>query len=151
MDFALVDFVEPLGDGARERGDELAAHGSIVEALRALLTDGPVTLTVRGASMQPRLGDGVRATLAPVRFPLPGDILVFHDLYGRLVSHRFLGLYLRKGRLRLLLKGDAAPGPDEGVTPGAVVGRLVTDVRFRERGRAVVDYCRHAVRRCRAA
>ncbi len=124
--------------------------GPIAEALRALLEGGPVEVAVRGESMTPCLGDGARATLAPRRLPLPGDILVFRDGRGRLVAHRFLGPYLRRRRVWLLLKGDAAPRPDERVAPNAVVGRLVTDVRIRERWSAVVDYCRHAVSRRRA-
>lgn len=101
--------------------------------------------------MLPCVRDGARLDLAPSRVHLPGDILVFADRQGRLVAHRFLGPYVRGGRLRLLLKGDAAPGPDEGVEPAAVVGRLAADVRVRERWFAVVDYVRHAVRRRGAA
>lgn len=101
--------------------------------------------------MLPGVEDGARAALVRSRVHLPGDILVFSDRQGRLVAHRFLGPYLREGRLRFLLKGDAAPGPDEGVEPGAVVGRLASRVRVRERWRAVVDYFRHATRRRGAA
>ena len=101
--------------------------------------------------MLPGVGDGVRAALARSRIPLPGDILVFSDRQGRLVAHRFLGPYLREGRLRLLLKGDAAPGPDEGVDPAAVVGRLVAEVRMRDRWCAAIEYFRHAARRRGAA
>lgn len=97
--------------------------------------------------MLPFVRDGARLDLAPSRFHLPGDILVFADRQGRLVAHRFLGPYLQGGRLRLLLKGDAAPGPDEGVPPAAVVGRLVTAVRMRDRGLAAIEYFRHAARR----
>jgi hypothetical protein len=121
------------------------------EGLRLLLEDGPLELGIRGISMEPGLREGTRATLVAVRVPLPGDVLVFRDASGRLVSHRFLGPYLRRDGVRFLLRGDAAPGPDDGVKPAEVVGRLVTDVRFRERCRAVSLYLRHAFRKRRAA
>ena len=119
----------------------------VARALRALVEDGPVKLTVSGVSMAPVLEDGAPAALAPFRLPLPGDILVYQDERGRLVAHRFLGPYVRRRRMWLLLKGDAAPGPDQRVAPEAVVGRLLTGVSLRERWRAVIEYGRHAAGR----
>lgn len=138
-------FPAPAGSGRRD------PSAGLVEGLRLLLEEGPMELDVRGVSMEPALREGSRATLAAVRVPLPGDVLVFRDASGRLVSHRFLGPYLRRDGLRYLLRGDAAPGPDDAVKPAAVVGRLVTDVRPWDRFRAVGLYARHAFRKRRAA
>ena len=138
------------GPGRSIDGEPASQPRPRPSVLRALLDGGPLSLAVRGRSMGPCLEDGGRVTLARLRLPLPGDVLVFQDDRGRLVAHRFLGPYLRRRRLRLLLKGDAAPGPDPGVAPGAVVGRIVTRVRLLERWGAVRAWARHAVHRRRA-
>ncbi len=94
------------------------------EALLALERHEIATMVVRGGSMEPTLrsGDAVRVVLGAR--PWPGDIVLFVNGVGQLVSHRLLGsLPTLRGR-RWLLRGDAAPLPDGWATRAQIVGVL---------------------------
>lgn len=94
----------------------------ILAALRDVARSQPVALTVRGGSMEPGIVPGARLEVRRQRVYLPGDVLVFADAAGVLTVHRLLGPLPRR---RLLMRGDAAPGPDAGVPLERVVGRVV--------------------------
>ena len=97
-----------------------------VAAVRALAAEGPVTATVRGGSMLPRLADGDRVEIARARFYLPGDVVAFHAGEGRIVVHRLLGYRLYRGRLACVTRGDAVPQLDAPVPLGQLLGRVVS-------------------------
>lgn len=93
--------------------------------LISALTDEPVPVTIRGECMMPLLNDGDQVMIKKSRFYIPGDILVYCDSSGDLISHRMLGYYFWKGEWRLLIKADNAFQPDGGVSTNRVLGKVL--------------------------
>lgn len=89
------------------------------------LTDEPVPVTIRGDCMAPLLNNGDRVMIKNSRIYLPGDILVYCNNNGDLVSHRMLGYYFWKGAWRLLIKADNAIQPDGGVAASHTLGKVL--------------------------
>ena len=89
------------------------------------LTDEPMPVTIRGDCMVPLLNDGDRVMIKHSRFYMPGDILVYCNSSGDLISHRMLGYYIWKGKWRLLIKADNVLQPDRGVTSKHVLGKVL--------------------------
>ena len=89
------------------------------------LADEPIPVSIRGDCMAPLLNDGDRVMIRKSRFYLPGDILVYCNGIGDLVSHRMLGYYFRKGEWRLLIKADNGLRPDCGVSANHVLGKVL--------------------------
>jgi signal peptidase I len=89
------------------------------------LTDEPIPVTIRGDCMVPLLNDGDRVRIKKSRFYIPGDILVYCDGNGDLISHRMLGYYFWKSEWRLLIKADNVHKPDGGVTTNRVLGKVL--------------------------
>ena len=89
------------------------------------LTDEPIPVTICGDCMAPLLNDGDRVMIKNSRFYLPGDILVYCNSSGDLISHRMLGYYFWKGDWRLLIKADNAFKPDCGVAANHVLGKVL--------------------------
>jgi len=122
--------------------------------LRAFATDAPLQVRVRGDCMAPLLESGATVSVASRRFYWPGDLVVVHALDGRLLVHRLLGCYARKGRLRWLTQADAAPRPDPALAATQIVGKVVggeghphaNQVPLRHRLWACGRFLRHAMR-----
>jgi hypothetical protein len=128
---------------------------SIVRALRGLARSQPVEVVVRGGCMAPAVLDGERVAVAPARFLLPGDLVVFQAGDGRLRIHRALGWRLQRGRPALVTRGDACPCHDAPVPRGRILGRAAAlagrPVRIGSaaRWRALFDLLFLAARRLR--
>jgi signal peptidase I len=88
------------------------------------LTDKPMPVTIRGDCMAPLLNDGDRVMIKRSRYYMPGDILVYCNSSGDLISHRMLGYYFWKGEWRLLIKADNVLKPDGGVAAHHVLGKV---------------------------
>lgn len=145
------------------RVETTALQGLVVDSiplnhdscLRQLAAQDPLELRVKGDCMTPLIADGDRVRVAPRRCYVPGDILVFRGRSGQLVSHRLLGWYLERGRLRLLTQADRAPLHDAPLSPRQVLGRLVggacrpeaVRIPIRHRLRAFARFLAHAWRR----
>jgi hypothetical protein len=115
-----------------------AADAAVTRTLRDLALAGPVALRIRGSSMLPRLREGDRVELRARRFYLPGDIVAFRGLDGRLLVHRVVGFRLRHGRVELVAKGDAAARSDAPIPLSSVIGRAANvRVNWRERASAL--------------
>lgn len=97
----------------------------INKALPGLIA-GPITVRVSGDCMAPDLNDGQAVEVAPARLYWPGDVVVYATGDGRLLGHRFLGYYRRRGRWKMLIRADNARGPDPGVLGDQVLGRVVS-------------------------
>lgn len=110
--------------------------GARFEALRGLVHEGPVEVTVRGSCMAPRLADGERVRIAAARFCWPGDLVAFQTNDGQLRLHRVLGYRPWQGGIALVTRGDGCPCHDSPVPLSRLLGRAAAPVRFADRLRA---------------
>ncbi len=92
-----------------------AVSATVVQALRELAAETPLTLRVSGECMTPLLESG--ATIQVIRQPFywPGDPVVVHAPDGRLLVHRLLGGYSKGRGWRWLTQADHASRPDAAV------------------------------------
>lgn len=93
--------------------------------MRDLARERPVAVTVRGGCMAPWIADGERVEVAPARFYLPGDMIVFRAPDGRWLVHRLLGWRWWRGGLAGVTRGDGCPCHDAPVPLARVLGRVV--------------------------
>ena len=93
--------------------------------LLGALTDEPMPVTIRGDCMAPLLNDGDRVMIKKSHFYIPGDILVYCNSSGALISHRMLGYYFWKGEWRLLTKADKVFQQDCGVSANRILGKVL--------------------------
>jgi hypothetical protein len=131
---------EPAAAGSTAAPRRLApgALRRRLPALRELARERPLTLTVRGDCMAPRLRDGERVEVAPARVYWPGDIVAFETPQGRLAVHRLLGYRLLRWRLACVTRGDRSALADSPVPPGRLLGRTLTPPPVGERARALL-------------
>lgn len=122
---------------------------TLVVALRRLVRESPLRLRVSGGCMHPVLAAGSHVALAPVRVPLPGDIVAF-GAPGRLQVHRVLGYRPRLLGLDLVTRGDLAAAVDPPIPLSRVIGRVPAPVPWRDRLRALAAFARHVGARARA-
>ncbi len=106
-------------------GDRAPRLRRLLRGARELAAERPLAATVRGGSMAPLLADGDRVELAPARWPLPGDVVAFQAVDGRLVVHRLLGYRWWAGGLACVTQGDASPDPDPPVPRRRLLGKVV--------------------------
>lgn len=107
------------------------------ELSSAVLREGGYfRFSARGSSMFPALRAGDVLTIEPAAATdlSVGDIAFFHTPGNRVVVHRVIKIDRRNNSLRLIVRGDAAPGSAEALYPEQILGRVVT-VR---RGRRVI-------------
>jgi hypothetical protein len=120
--------------------------GQHFAALRGLIREGPVEVTVRGSCMAPRLADGERVRIAAARFCWPGDLVAFQAGDGRLRLHRVLGYRPWNGGIALVTRGDRCSCHDSPVPLDRLLGRAAAPVRFADRLRAGLAVLRLALR-----
>ena len=106
----------------------MARTQEISAFLREAATDG-FHIRVDGDCMSPLLENGSLVLVTNSGRFWPGDILVYQDAQRRILVHRLLGYYPRKGRWKLLIQADNARRPDMGALSQQVLGR-VTGVRI---------------------
>ncbi len=134
----------------------------LLRGVRELAAEAPLGVRVRGGSMAPLLADGDRVELAPVRVPLPGDLVAFEagdGDGGRLVVHRVIGYRWghrgASGGLACVTQGDASPAPDPPVPRRRLVGRVVAPAAVlpspARRARALAAFARLALARAARA
>jgi len=111
----------------------------LATGLRDLARERPLTLTVRGDCMAPRLRDGDRVTVTPARSYWPGDVVAFHTPQGRIAVHRLLGYRLVGGRLAWVTRGDRCASPDPPPGRELWLGRAAVPPTAPERVRAVLE------------
>lgn len=95
----------------------------LLEPLRALAVEAPLSARVVGGCMAPLLTDGMRIEVRARRVYLPGDLIAFAAGDGLFV-HRFLGYAWRRRRLLLLSQADNASRRDAAIDAGQVLGRV---------------------------
>ena len=99
-----------------------------VALARALLEDGrAVRFRAHGWSMHPAIDDGEAITVEPVRLAhvKVGDVLLCRRGHG-VTAHRVIGIDTSAEPRRLVLRGDAAAGPDKPIGDDDVLGRVVS-------------------------
>ncbi len=99
-------------------------HRTLVEGLRQLAAEAPLTVTVAGHSMEPHLPPGSVVEVRPARRYWPGDVLAFRDHRERFTTHRLIGYLPARGGLRLVTQGDAQRAPDRPLAPARILGRV---------------------------
>src|SRR5437868_2419356 len=101
-----------------------------------MLRDGyGVRFRAGGTSMHPTIRDGELITvesLSGCRFAI-GDIILYRSERG-VVAHRLMKIEKREKESVYILRGDAAYAPDEPVTEGRLLGRVIAVQR---RGRTI--------------
>jgi signal peptidase len=99
---------------------------------RAIVTAGRTPVVIAGGSMEPTIGIGSLAVVAPA--PIgelrPGDVTLVRTAPDRApFTHRITRVVEREGGTWLELRGDANAAPDAALVPAtAVVGRVVAVV-----------------------
>ncbi len=128
---------------------------TLVEGLRRLAADGPLTVTVAGRSMEPHLRPGTVVEVRPAARYWPGDVLAFRNHRERFTTHRLIGYLPARGGLRLVTQGDAQRAPDRPLPRERILGRVggvdcpprIARVPFADRCAAVWRFLRFGLRR----
>ena len=103
----------------------MASETDVLAAVRDMARQQPVSVTVRGGCMAPRIAEGDRIEVAPARLYWPGDVVVLEAADGRWLVHRLLGWRRWQGALAAVTRGDGCPCQDAPVPFGRVLGRVV--------------------------
>jgi len=111
--------------------------------LREVAAREEISLSVRGACMEPFLTQGNVVRVRTKRAYWPGDVLVFRSRAGDLLAHRLLG-WRPAG---LVTKGDDCTVHDAPVRRAQIIGAAAVPVRLRERLRAMAAFAAIAWRR----
>jgi signal peptidase I len=85
-----------------------------------------IEIPAKGTSMYPFIQEGdvcVFETCAPTELR-KGDVILFHTVQGRLVTHRFYEMKTINGDQFFIFKGDTNFGFDEPVLAEQIIGRL---------------------------
>jgi hypothetical protein len=138
---------------------EIARTETVTRALSDLVAEAPLEIRLRGASMEPLLGNADTVIVSSARRFWPGDILLFRDSQDQLVTHRLLGGIPTRAGWRFILRGDACSKVDGGVRREQICGRVVgvrrgglgesTPLRpaWPQRGRALLGLLRYGLSR----
>lgn len=98
---------------------------NLLPALRALATETPLPMRVRGDCMAPLVQDGAWVAIAgPASRYWPGDVVAVRTAGRGLALHRVLGAYRRRGEWRYLTQGDRALRPDGAVPAAEILGLI---------------------------
>lgn len=113
----------------QHRRQVITIYTKIDQALQAIATENPISLRICGNCMAPVLQDQELVQVRKQRWYWPGDILAVRLANGRLVSHRLIGVYLRRKRLRFLTRADNSSRPDGSVTGEQILGKIISGKR----------------------
>jgi len=92
--------------------------------LKSLADEAPVKVRISGICMIPLINDGADIQVSRQRIYLPGDILIKRTHDGRLVAHRLIGCYPRKGGLHYVTRADNAGNADAAIAASQIIGKL---------------------------
>ncbi len=87
---------------------------------------GQLELLVRGDCMVPLIVEGDRLVVEQEKRYWPGDVVAFFAHDGRFLVHRVIGYRPVGGRLGVVTAADRAPGWDDPVPVGGVLGRVAS-------------------------
>ena len=124
----MTSFVDRSRDDPREGSVEGSAD-AMIDGLKALAADEPLTLNVSGQCMEPAIPDGTEIVVSPRTRYWPGDVIAFRSAAGELRVHRLIGYRWREGRLLLQTRADASGTLDEPFPKQRVIGRVVAATR----------------------
>lgn len=103
-------------------------------AAEVLRSFGALRLRVHGSSMLPSIypGDILTVRRQDISEALCGDVVLFAR-QGRLYAHRVLEKNEDRGKVMLIVRGDALPERDLPVSGGELLGRVTSIARGRSR------------------
>lgn len=86
-----------------------------------------VRFKAKGWSMRPFIRDGDFIVVSPVENSTikRGDVVLYSAAGDKVMVHRLIGKYKRKGRTAVLIKGDATLSPPEKIDIQNVLGKVV--------------------------
>jgi signal peptidase I len=86
-----------------------------------------VRFQAKGWSMRPLIRDGDFILVSPVENSTikTGDVVLYSATGNKVMVHRLIGKYKRKGRTEVLIKGDATLSPPEKMDIQNVLGKVV--------------------------
>ena len=99
--------------------------GRVIEGLRSLALEAPVTFRVSGQCMEPLIPAEAEVVVSAQRRYWPGDILAFRSQVGELRVHRLVGYQRLEGRLLLQMRADATGTLDQPVPREQVIGKVI--------------------------
>lgn len=86
-----------------------------------------IELPAKGTSMYPYIREGDACTFetcSPSDLE-KGDVILFYNVQGQLIAHRFIKTMMIAGEKYLMCKGDTNLGFDEPILPQQVIGKLM--------------------------
>ena len=101
-----------------------SATKTVDTGLKYLINEAPLKMRITGTCMMPLIEDGATIQVSRQRIYLPGDILIKRAHNNRLIAHRLIGCYPRKGGLHYVTQADNAVNADLAVSASQVVGKL---------------------------
>ncbi|GBE08120.1 hypothetical protein BMS3Abin11_01237 [bacterium BMS3Abin11] len=87
--------------------------------------EAPFKVRISGICMIPLINDGAVIQVSRQRIYLPGDILIKRAHNNRLIAHRLIGCYPRKGGLHYVTRADIAENADSAISASQVIGKLI--------------------------
>lgn len=89
--------------------------------------NGWLEIPAEGTSMYPVIQDGdiCRFVSCETQKLTKGDVVLFQDSTGRLITHRYVKAELKQDQWTYWFKGDTNLGFDEQVSETNIIGRLV--------------------------
>ena len=105
------------------------ATGRVVEGLRQMATEAPVTFRVSGQCMEPVIPAEAEIVVSARRRYWPGDIIAFRSALGELRVHRLIGFHRQRGRTLLQMRADATGTLDQLVGSEQIIGKVIGNPR----------------------
>jgi signal peptidase I len=100
----------------------------LLELSRDILEKGKsVRFQAKGWSMRPFIRDGDFIVVSPIENSSikTGDVVFYLTTENKVIVHRVIKKYKKKGRMTVLIKGDASFGPPEKMDIQNVLGKVI--------------------------
>jgi hypothetical protein len=121
------------------------------QVLDSLLSESSFSTRIRGDCMMPVISNDSLITVEPHTSLTFGDIMVWRDLSGQMVCHRYLGRFPTRSGVANVSWADNANSPDALVPSSRILGKVTAvnhapvSVSWSGRARAGLRYFRYVI------